>query len=95
MKSTAFLSALAAAAVGLVASEELKIDVTHKVACERKTKNGDKVSMHYRGTLGGSGKKFDASMLAAGSSPLDSLVFFFSPPGKQGGRRTSTRDCRR
>ncbi|GAO16691.1 hypothetical protein UVI_02002370 [Ustilaginoidea virens] len=61
MKSTAFLSALAAAAVGLVASEELKIDVTHKVACERKTKNGDKVSMHYRGTLGGSGKKFDAS----------------------------------
>lgn len=61
MKSIAFLSVLASAAVGLVAADDLKIDVTHSVQCERKTQKGDAVSMHYKGTLGDSGKKFDAS----------------------------------
>lgn len=61
MKATLFLSALASAAVSIVAAEDLKIDVTHAVECERKTKKGDTVSMHYRGTLLDTGKKFDAS----------------------------------
>jgi FK506-binding protein 2 len=39
----------------------LKIDRTHSVECERKTKSGDKLTMHYRGTLLASGKQFDAS----------------------------------
>lgn len=55
------LSLLASAAVGVLASaEELKIDVTLPVECERKTQSGDKVSMHYKGTLE-NGNKFDAS----------------------------------
>ena len=61
MKSAGLLSVLASALVGVVAAADLKIDVTHRVDCERKTQKGDKVSMHYRGTLGDTGEKFDAS----------------------------------
>ncbi|EFY91916.1 Peptidyl-prolyl cis-trans isomerase [Metarhizium acridum CQMa 102] len=61
MKSSTFLSILAASVVGFVAADDLKIDVTHSVQCDRKTQKGDKVAMHYKGTLGDSGKKFDAS----------------------------------
>ncbi|KAL7927127.1 hypothetical protein ACQKWADRAFT_279601 [Trichoderma austrokoningii] len=61
MKAALLLSALASCAIGVVAAEDLKIDVTHSVECERKTKNGDKLTMHYRGTLLASGKQFDAS----------------------------------
>ncbi|KAH7250416.1 Peptidyl-prolyl cis-trans isomerase fpr2 [Fusarium solani] len=60
MKAALILSVLASAAVGVVA-EELKIDVTLPVVCERKTKNGDKIHMHYRGTLAADGSQFDAS----------------------------------
>lgn len=52
-----------ASAIGLVVAEDLKIDVTLPVECERKTKSGDKVSMHYHGKLAETGKKFDASTL--------------------------------
>ncbi|KAH6885947.1 FK506-binding protein 2 [Thelonectria olida] len=64
MKAALLLSVIASAAVGLVAAadaEELKVDVTTRVNCERKTQKGDKVSMHYRGTLADTGKQFDAS----------------------------------
>ncbi|KAH7321427.1 hypothetical protein B0I35DRAFT_408377 [Stachybotrys elegans] len=61
MKTTLLLSIVASAAVGLVAAEDLKIDVTLPVECDRKTTKGDVLSMHYRGTLADSGKKFDAS----------------------------------
>lgn len=54
------LSLLASAAVGVLAVDELKIDVTLPVECDRKTQSGDKVSMHYKGTLE-NGNKFDAS----------------------------------
>jgi len=54
------LSLLASAAVGVLAVDELKIDVTLPVECDRKTQAGDKVSMHYKGTLE-NGNKFDAS----------------------------------
>lgn len=67
MKTATLLSAIAAFAVTAVSAAELKIDVTHKVECERKTQKGDKVSMHYRGTLADSGKQFDASMFPPAS----------------------------
>ncbi|KAM3532568.1 hypothetical protein NHJ13051_000031 [Beauveria bassiana] len=72
MKTTTILSAIAALAATAAAAAELKIDVTHKVECERKTKKGDKVSMHYRGTLAADGSQFDASYDRG--SPLDFKV---------------------
>ena len=68
MKTATFLSAIAALAATAAAAAELKIDVTHKVECERKTKKGDKVSMHYRGTLAADGSQFDASASSSLSS---------------------------
>lgn len=64
MKAALFLSALASVAVSAVAADpaKLEVDVTVPVNCERKTQKGDKVSMHYRGTLQANGKQFDASM---------------------------------
>lgn len=55
------LSLVASAAVGAMAAE-LKIEVTQAVDCDRKTKKGDAVEMHYKGTLAANGNKFDASM---------------------------------
>ncbi|KAM0667435.1 hypothetical protein ACQRIT_003509 [Beauveria bassiana] len=72
MKTATVLSAIAALAATAAAAAELKIDVTHKVECERKTKKGDKVSMHYRGTLAADGSQFDASYDRG--SPLDFKV---------------------
>ncbi|KAH6657121.1 hypothetical protein BKA67DRAFT_180078 [Truncatella angustata] len=54
------LSLVASAAVGALAAEDLKIDVTTAVECDRKTQKGDTIEVHYRGTLT-DGKKFDAS----------------------------------
>jgi FK506-binding protein 2 len=55
------LSLVASAAVGVWA-EDLKIDVTQEVECDRKTQKGDSIDVHYRGTLASNGNKFDASM---------------------------------
>lgn len=72
MKTTTFLSVLVSFAVGAVVADELKIDVTFRVDCDRKTTKGDKVSMHYKGTLGDSGEKFDASMHSL--NPVESFA---------------------
>lgn len=61
MKAAAYLFVLASAAISLVAADELKIDVTAPVECDRRTQNGDTIFMHYHGTLGDSGNKFDSS----------------------------------
>lgn len=44
-----------------VAAQQLGIEVTKPVECNRKTENGDKISVHYRGTLESDGSEFDAS----------------------------------
>lgn len=61
MKSAMLLSVLASAAVSFVAAADLEVKVTTGVECDRKTQKGDKVSMHYHGTLAETGAKFDSS----------------------------------
>jgi FK506-binding protein 2 len=56
-----YLGLLASSAVGFVAADDLKIDVTRGVECERKTVKGDRISVHYRGKLQATGAEFDAS----------------------------------
>lgn len=61
------LVALLSLAVAVLAKEpptKLQIGVKHKPdGCDtaRKSKNGDKLAMHYTGTLFSDGKKFDSS----------------------------------
>ncbi|KAL3418108.1 FKBP-type peptidyl-prolyl cis-trans isomerase [Phlyctema vagabunda] len=55
------LSLVAALASTAIAADSVKIEVTREVECERKTQKGDKISVHYRGTLAADGKEFDAS----------------------------------
>lgn len=45
----------------IAADGSLEIDVTNAVACSRPTRNGDTISVHYRGTLQSTGAEFDAS----------------------------------
>ncbi|KAJ3293737.1 Peptidyl-prolyl cis-trans isomerase fpr2 [Rhizoclosmatium sp. JEL0117] len=59
-----FASMALASVNNKVASKELVIDVTHKVAeadCPYKSQKGDRLSMHYTGKLWIDGKKFDSS----------------------------------
>lgn len=72
-----FLSAIAfaLAACGVSAKEDLPSDASLRIGvkfrpatCERKTKNGDKLSMHYTGTLYKDGSQFDSSV---GRGPFD------------------------
>ncbi|QSZ36436.1 hypothetical protein DSL72_006315 [Monilinia vaccinii-corymbosi] len=58
--STISLLALASS----ILAAEVKVEVIKAVECERKTRKGDKVAVHYRGNLqenGKVGKEFDAS----------------------------------
>lgn len=42
-------------------TQKLEIEVTKSVSCQRKTQNGDTVSMMYKGTLQSDGSQFDSS----------------------------------
>lgn len=64
MKLLATLLALALSLAPLAASipDGLEIEYqTPDITCERKTKKGDKIDVHYRGTLQDTGKEFDSS----------------------------------
>ena len=60
---TVSLAVLASAATALAADAEpeLQIDVTTAVECDRRTKKGDTIHVHYRGSLASDGSVFDAS----------------------------------
>ncbi len=56
------IAVLASATSSVLAGDpELKIEVTHTVECDRKSTKGDKIDVHYRGTLQKDGTEFDAS----------------------------------
>jgi len=44
-----------------VSSQSLGIEVTKHVDCTRKTRDGDKISVNYKGTLQSDGSQFDSS----------------------------------
>lgn len=59
---TLSLAILASASCAFAADEpEYKIEKTLEVECDRVTKKGDKIDVHYRGTLQKDGSEFDAS----------------------------------
>lgn len=43
------------------AAEEVIVEVTRAVECERKSRVNDEIAVHYRGTLASTGEQFDAS----------------------------------
>jgi len=62
MRITSFASALALFLGAVTALDKpLDIQVTKAVECSRKAEKGDKVNVHYRGTLESDGSEFDAS----------------------------------
>ncbi|KAF2721845.1 hypothetical protein K431DRAFT_267800 [Polychaeton citri CBS 116435] len=56
---TALIALLATSATALEKPLDIKVDKA--VECSRKTVAGDKVQVHYRGTLEADGSEFDAS----------------------------------
>ncbi|RHY68212.1 hypothetical protein DYB34_007864 [Aphanomyces astaci] len=63
------VAALACLAVAAFAKEDLAADAKLRVgvkfrpeSCSRKSESGDKLSMHYTGTLRKDGSKFDSSV---------------------------------
>ncbi|CAF1149976.1 unnamed protein product [Rotaria sp. Silwood1] len=49
--------------VNILAEDKLQIGIKKKVEnCDRKSKKGDRLHMHYTGTLKSNGKKFDSSL---------------------------------
>lgn len=59
--STLALLATVTSYVAATAESGVKIEVTTPVECQRKTQRGDKIEVHYRGTLASDGTQFDAS----------------------------------
>ncbi|EME48486.1 hypothetical protein DOTSEDRAFT_119444 [Dothistroma septosporum NZE10] len=75
MKFTAITTAVALLCAGALALDKpLNIEKTHSEDCadSERTKIGDKISMHYRGTLEKDGSEFDASYNR--NQPLDFAV---------------------
>lgn len=52
---------LAAESALATTGEKVKIQIDKAVECERKSKKGDTIFVHYRGTLQDGGKQFDSS----------------------------------
>ena len=46
---------------------KVKVEITKKVSCERLTRNGDALGVHYRGSLKANGEEFETNF---GSDPF-------------------------
>lgn len=55
------LLALPLLAPSVLAADDLDIEVTKPVSCSRKTRSGDNIEVHYRGSLQSDGSIFDES----------------------------------
>jgi len=63
MKFFTTLLSTALALAGLSAASGLEIEyLTPTIECERKTKKGDTIDVHYAGTLQATGVEFDSSI---------------------------------
>ncbi|KAH0610343.1 uncharacterized protein H6S33_011870 [Morchella sextelata] len=60
MRVSTIISLVISALVASATAEELKIEKVKEIECVRKTKAGDTIQVHYRGTLE-DGTEFDAS----------------------------------
>ncbi|KAH8144420.1 uncharacterized protein LAJ45_11588 [Morchella importuna] len=60
MRVSTIISLVVSALVASATAEELKIEKVKEIECVRKTKAGDTIQVHYRGTLE-DGTEFDAS----------------------------------
>lgn len=58
---TTFIALPLALLPSLVAAQTLGVEVIRPVECTRKSQNGDKLSMMYKGTLLSDGTQFDSS----------------------------------
>lgn len=74
MRLLAHIVALASLlSIATAIPEGLEIEnLTPDVTCSRKTKSGDHIDVHYRGTLASDGSQFDASYDRG--SPLSFVV---------------------
>ncbi|KAF2032287.1 hypothetical protein EK21DRAFT_87409 [Setomelanomma holmii] len=61
MKVAAILTLAAVAVADIINNDHLKTEVIVPAECKRKTVAGDKINVHYRGTLEKDGSEFDAS----------------------------------
>jgi len=61
MRVSSIIGSVISAFVAFAAADELQIIKTKEINCDRKTKAGDAISVHYRGTLESNGVQFDAS----------------------------------
>ncbi|KAI9836706.1 MAG: Peptidyl-prolyl cis-trans isomerase fpr2 [Sclerophora amabilis] len=52
---------LTATLAPVLAADEVKVEIIKSRECGRKTKSGDAIEVHYRGTLAADGSQFDAS----------------------------------
>jgi FK506-binding protein 2 len=58
---TILLPLLALLSLTSALDKPLNIEVTQPATCDRKSAKGDKIEVHYRGTLEADGSEFDAS----------------------------------